>query len=350
MSSTYSTSLRLQLMGTGDQSGTWGSTTNTNLGTLLEQAITGVVAVTMTSSNTYTLTSYNGVSDDARNLVLIVSGSPTTASTIVAPAVNKFYIVVNNTPYSLSMTCSGGAVSFAIPSTATAQCYCDAYNLSGNGIGFYAASNITTYGTMAGQNATAVAITGGTINSTSIGATTPSTGSFTTLNTTSATATTLNATSATATSLTSSSASVTTLTSPSASINTLTSSSASITTLTGSSATITTVSDAYGNVRSAPINSQTSSYVLVATDNGKAISITTGGVTVPNSVMSSGNMVIIYNNSSSSQTITQGSGLTLQWAGQVSSATGSRTLGLYGLCTILFTSSSTAIITGSGLT
>ena len=320
MSSTYSTSLRLQLMGTGDQSGTWGSTTNTNLGTLLEQAITGVVAVTMTSSNTYTLTSYNGVSDDARNLVLIVSGSPTTASTIVAPAVNKFYIVVNNTPYSLSMTCSGGAVSFAIPSTATAQCYCDAYNLSGNGIGFYAASNITTYGTMAGQNATAVAITGGTINSTSIGATTPSTGSFTTLNATSATATSL------------------------------TSSSASITTLTGSSATITTVSDAYGNVRSAPINSQTSSYVLVATDNGKAISITTGGVTVPNSVMSSGNMVIIYNNSSSSQTITQGSGLTLQWAGQVSSATGSRTLGLYGLCTILFTSSSTAIITGSGLT
>ena len=340
MSSTYSTSLRLQLMGTGDQSGTWGSTTNTNLGTLLEQAITGVVAVTMTSSNTYTLTNYNGVSDDARNLVLIVSGSPTTASTIVAPAVNKFYIVVNNTPYSLSMTCSGGSVSFAIPSTATAQCYCDAYNLSGNGIGFYAASNITTYGTMAAQNATAVAITGGTINSTSIGATTPSTGSFTTL----------NATSATATSLTSSSASVTTLTSPSASINTLTSSSASITTLTGSSATITTVSDAYGNVRSAPINSQTSSYVLVATDNGKAISITTGGVTVPNSVMSSGNMVIIYNNSSSSQTITQGSGLTLQWAGQVSSATGSRTLGLYGLCTILFTSSSTAVITGSGLT
>ena len=330
MSSTYSTSLRLQLMGTGDQSGTWGSTTNTNLGTLLEQAITGVVAVTMTSSNTYTLTSYNGVSDDARNLVLIVSGSPTTASTIVAPAVNKFYIVVNNTPYSLSMTCSGGSVSFAIPSTATAQCYCDAYNLSGNGIGFYAASNITTYGTMAAQNATAVAITGGTINSTSIGATTPSTGSFTTLNATSATATTLNATSATATSLTSS--------------------SASVTTLTGSSATITTVSDAYGNVRSVPINSQTSSYVLVATDNGKAISITTGGVTVNNSIMSAGNIVTIYNNSGSSQTITQGTGVTLQWAGQASSTTGNRTLGLYGVATVLFLSASSAVITGSGLT
>jgi hypothetical protein len=307
-------------MGTGDQSGTWGSTTNTNLGTLLEQAITGVVAVTMTSSNTYTLTNYNGVSDDARNLVLIVSGSPTTASTIVAPAVNKFYIVVNNTSYPLSMTCSGGSVSFAVPSTATAQCYCDAYNLSGNGIGFYAASNITTYGTMASQNANAVSITGGTINSTSIGATTSSTGSFTALNATSATATSL------------------------------TSSSASITTLTGSSATITTVSDAYGNVRSVPINSQTSSYVLVASDNGKTISITTGGVTVNNSVMSAGNIVTIYNNSASSQTITQGTSVTLQWAGQASSTTGNRTLGLYGIATVLFLSASSAVITGSGLT
>ena len=41
MASTYSTNLKLELMGTGDQSGTWGSTTNTNLGTLLEQAIAG---------------------------------------------------------------------------------------------------------------------------------------------------------------------------------------------------------------------------------------------------------------------------------------------------------------------
>ena len=44
MASTPSTSLRLELMATGDQSGTWGDTTNTNLGTLLEQAITGVLS------------------------------------------------------------------------------------------------------------------------------------------------------------------------------------------------------------------------------------------------------------------------------------------------------------------
>ena len=103
-------------------------------------------------------------------------------------------------------------------------------------------------------------------------------------------------------------------------------------------------------VNNTTINSQTAAYVLVAADAGKAISITTGGVTINNSVMSAGNIVSIYNNSGSSQTITQGTGVTLQWAGQTVSTTGNRTLGLYGLATILFISASSAVITGSGLT
>jgi len=111
-----------------------------------------------------------------------------------------------------------------------------------------------------------------------------------------------------------------------------------------------TVSDVAGNLRSLPINSQTSAYVVAASDNGKVISITTGGVTVNNSIMSAGMVVTIYNNSGSNQTITQGSGVTLQWAGQASSTTGNRTLGLYGMATIVFLSASSAIITGSGLT
>jgi len=98
------------------------------------------------------------------------------------------------------------------------------------------------------------------------------------------------------------------------------------------------------------INSTSSAYVLVAGDAGKTISITTGGVTIPNAVMSAGHIVSIYNNSGSSQTITQGSSLTLQWAGQSTSQTGNRTLGLYGMCTILFITASSAVITGSGLT
>ena len=104
------------------------------------------------------------------------------------------------------------------------------------------------------------------------------------------------------------------------------------------------------NATGTTINSTSSAYVLVAADAGKTISITTGGVTIPNSVMSAGNIVSIYNNSGSSQTITQGASLTLQWAGQSTSQTGNRTLGLYGMCTILFITASSAVITGSGLT
>ena len=115
-----------------------------------------------------------------------------------------------------------------------------------------------------------------------------------------------------------------------------------------------TITNASGSVTVAgtgsTINSQTTGYTLVAGDAGKTISITTGGVTVPNSILSAGNIVTIYNNSGSSQTITQGSGVTMQWAGQSSSSTGNRTLGLYGICTIIFISSSNAVISGSGLT
>jgi hypothetical protein len=98
------------------------------------------------------------------------------------------------------------------------------------------------------------------------------------------------------------------------------------------------------------INSQTGAYVLVAADAGKTISITTGGVTIPNAVMSAGNIISIYNNSGSSQTITQGASLTLQWAGQTSSQTGNRTLGLYGMATVVFITASNAVISGAGLT
>jgi hypothetical protein len=60
MASTYSTNLKIELIGTGEQSGTWGTTTNSNLGTALEQAIVGKADVTMSSTPiTLTLTNSN---------------------------------------------------------------------------------------------------------------------------------------------------------------------------------------------------------------------------------------------------------------------------------------------------
>ena len=97
-----------------------------------------------------------------------------------------------------------------------------------------------------------------------------------------------------------------------------------------------------------PQNSQTGAYVLVAGDNGKHISISTGGVTVPSGVFSVGNVVTIYNNGSSDQTITQGASVTLRLAG--TTTTSNRTLAEHGLCTILCVANNTFVISGAGLT
>ena len=97
-----------------------------------------------------------------------------------------------------------------------------------------------------------------------------------------------------------------------------------------------------------PPNSQTGAYTLVASDDGKHINITTGGVTVPSGVFSAGDVVTVYNNSGSNQTITQGSSVTLRLAG--TATTSNRVLATYGLCTILCVASNTFVISGAGLT
>jgi len=101
-------------------------------------------------------------------------------------------------------------------------------------------------------------------------------------------------------------------------------------------------------VKTIPQNAQTSAYTLAIGDVGKYISITTGGVTVPSAVFSAGDIVSIYNNSSSSQTITQGASVTLRLAG--TATTGNRTLTQRGIATVLCVASNQFVISGAGLT
>ena len=93
-----------------------------------------------------------------------------------------------------------------------------------------------------------------------------------------------------------------------------------------------------------PQNSRTGAYQLALSDNGKHINITTGGVTVPSGVFSAGNVVSIYNDSASTQTITQGGGVTLREGGTAN--TGNVLLSQRGLCTILCVASNEFVITG----
>lgn len=107
------------------------------------------------------------------------------------------------------------------------------------------------------------------------------------------------------------------------------------------------IRDSAGSLRSAPQNSQSTAYVLVASDAGKHINTTSGGVTVPASVFSAGDIIAIFNNSNISITITQGGGVTLRQAGTAN--TGNRTLAQYGLASIMCVGSNTFTISGAGL-
>jgi hypothetical protein len=97
MASTYSTNLRIELIGTGEQSGTWGTTTNSNLGTLIEEAVAGYVTQTVTDGAATVLTIPNGASSNGRNFVIEFTGTLTANRTVEVPAVDKPYILFNNT-------------------------------------------------------------------------------------------------------------------------------------------------------------------------------------------------------------------------------------------------------------
>jgi hypothetical protein len=103
MPSTYSPNLALELIGTGDQAGTWGNTTNTNLGTLIEQAISGYEVQSLTSGTTLTLTIPNGATGVARNMYLEFTGN---GSTVIVPSNKKLYFVYNN--------CTSGTITMKV--------------------------------------------------------------------------------------------------------------------------------------------------------------------------------------------------------------------------------------------
>jgi len=128
MATTYSTSLKIALIGDGEQAGIWGQTTNTNLGTLLEQAITGVQSIVMVDAD-YTLTNFNGVSNEARNPVLVVTGTNNAIRDIIAPLVNKQYLVVNNTTNGFAIRIRGASgFTVTVPNGAKIPVYCDGTN------------------------------------------------------------------------------------------------------------------------------------------------------------------------------------------------------------------------------
>jgi len=168
MASTYSTNLGIELMGTGDQSGTWGATTNTNLGTLLEQAIAGYGSQAVADSASPTvLTISNGASSTGRNAVIALTGALTLARVVEVPAKTKSYIFYNTTTGGFAVTVKvTGQTGVSIPNGTKAIVYCDGTDVrnvlsnitvdsSGNvGIGTSSPTNTSGYTTLQLNNAT----------------------------------------------------------------------------------------------------------------------------------------------------------------------------------------------------
>jgi len=188
MASSYSNSLKIQLMANGEDSNTWGTITNTNWN-LMEQAVTGVDTIVMANAN-YTLTNLNGISDEARNMVIIATGTTGGAGKqIIAPLVQKFYIVYNNTSdgYSVNIGASSGAV-ITIPSGVTAQVYCDGSNFysaqTGSAGNFLVNGNLSVTGSQVDVGNMSIGGTLGVTGAASLNgggtSTTPTTGDNTT--------------------------------------------------------------------------------------------------------------------------------------------------------------------------
>lgn len=92
MVASYTSSLRLTDQPTGDNPNTWGDIADANFG-FVDKAIAGIARINMSGGSSYTLTANNGLSDEARNAQILVSGIPTSSNSIIIPAVEKLYTV-----------------------------------------------------------------------------------------------------------------------------------------------------------------------------------------------------------------------------------------------------------------
>ena len=105
MASSYSTDLKLELQVTGENSGTWGDITNTNL-VILQQSIAGYSSITLNATTGATLTYSNGLPSDGKNAVLNLTGTITgnVSVTIPSSVTQKVYVIRNSTTGAFTVT------------------------------------------------------------------------------------------------------------------------------------------------------------------------------------------------------------------------------------------------------
>jgi len=158
LASTYS-ALKIELIGTGEQQGVWGTTTNLNLGTALEEAIVGRATANFASDANLTLTlTDSNATQIARHLVLnVTSGVSLTATRdLIVPAIEKPYIIQNNTTGGRSIRVIVAGAAVTVPNGKTAFVYNDGTDVKyafdqtgalnvGGALGVTGATTLTTF-------------------------------------------------------------------------------------------------------------------------------------------------------------------------------------------------------------
>jgi hypothetical protein len=161
MASSYSTDLKLELMVTGENSGTWGDKTNTNLN-LIQQAIAGFESIAITSTNT-TLAMTDATISPARNAVLKFTGTITANCTVfVASGIEKTYILENGTTGNFTVALNqvgGSSAIFAGTDKSNKLVYLDGTNAVDLGL-----ANLTGTQTLTNKTLTSPTINDPIIN------------------------------------------------------------------------------------------------------------------------------------------------------------------------------------------
>jgi len=319
MASTYSTNLKIELIGTGEQAGTWGTTTNSNLGTALEQAIVGKADVTM-SSTTITLTlSNSNAAQDARAIYLNLTGSPGGAAVLEVPAIEKPYIVKNGSDQQVTIKVSG-QTGVPIPTGKTALVYNNGTDVV-TAIDFIpslvlgAALPVASGGTGITSFGTGVATFLGTPSSANLAAAvTDETGTGALVFATSPTFVTPV-------------------------LGTPTSGALTTCTADGTNPV------GFKNIPQSG-SAKTASYTLATGDVGKFIEVgASGSITIPDATFAAGDVLSIFNNTTGDVTIT--CTITTAYIAGADADEASVTLATRGICTILFISGTVCVISGN---
>jgi hypothetical protein len=318
MASTYS-NLGIELIGAGEQTGTWGTTTNTNLGTLIDQAISGYEIYSCTGG-TDTITIPNGASGVARNMTLQLNG--TGGGNLVVPTNEKLYFVFNNTSSAITVKVTAGV---SVPAGAKMVLVC-------NGTDVLTAQNYFASLTLGA----ALPIASGGTGATSLTANSILIGNGTSALLGLAPGASGNVAISNGTTWTSS---------------TVTSFTGTVVASSGSTISDGTTAFAIGYL-AIPQNAQSSNYTLVLIDGGKHIYSTNSGaqsITIPTNASVAfpiGTAFTIVNNGTTSITIVTTS-LTVYQAGTTN--TGNRTIATKGVATCLKVATDTWFVSGAGV-